>query len=196
MGVTRKHYFYSILKPKKMCNIIINTELFLRRVVLSDANAIFETINSQRTYLRKWLPFIDYTREIEDSIRFIKAVYKDEENVYVLNYQNNFAGLIGFRETDNFNKKTEIGYWLSEPFQKKGIVTNAVKALVKHAFTELDIHRIEINCAAGNEASSRIPQKLGFLLEGIERDGELLSDGLFVNLERYSLLKSDRVNWL
>ncbi len=81
-------------------------------------------------------------------------------------------------------------------FQKKGIVTNAVKALVKYAFNELDMNRIEINCAVRNEASKRIPQKLGFVLEGIERDGELLSDGLFVNLERYSLLKSDRINWL
>jgi len=179
-----------------MQTIPINAELFLKRVELSDAKTIFETINNQRTYLRKWLPFVDYTREIEDSIRFIKALYRDEENVYVLNYQNNFAGLIGFRGTDNFNKKAEIGYWLSEPFQKKGIVTNAVKTLVKYAFTELDINRIEINCAEKNEASKRIPQKLGFLLEGIEREGELLSDGLFANLERYSLLKSDRVNWL
>ncbi|MBZ0242466.1 MAG: GNAT family N-acetyltransferase, partial [Bacteroidales bacterium] len=154
-----------------MQTIPINAELFLKIIELSDAKTIFETINSQRTYLRKWLPFVDYTREEEDTVRFIKAVYKDEEKVYVLNYQNDFAGLIGFRGTDNFNRKTEIGYWLSEPFQKKGIVTNAVKALVKYAFTELGINRIEINCAVGNEASSRIPQKLGFKLEGIERDG-------------------------
>lgn len=176
--------------------ININAELFLKKVELSDAKTIFDTINSQRTYLRKWLPFVDYTREIDDSIQFIKAVNRNEETVFVLNYQNNFAGLIGFRGTDISNKKTEIGYWLSEPFQKKGIVTNAIKALVKYAFTELDFNRIEINCAAGNEASKRIPQKLGFILEGIERDGELLSEGLFVNLERYSLLKSDRINWL
>lgn len=179
-----------------MQTITVNEALLLKQIELADANDVFETINSQRTYLRKWLPFVDHTRDIEDSIQFIKTVNRNDESVFVLNYQQNFAGLIGFRATDSSNKKTEIGYWLSEPFQKKGIVTNAVKALVKYAFNELDMNRIEINCAVRNEASKRIPQKLGFVLEGIERDGELLSDGLFVNLERYSLLKSDRINWL
>lgn len=185
-----------IHKLPKMQPITINADLFLKKVEVSDAKVIFETINSQRTYLRKWLPFVDYTREISDTIQFIKAVFRDEETVFTLNYKNNFAGLIGYRSTDISNKKTEIGYWLSEPYQKKGIVTNAVKALVKHAFNELDINRIEINCATGNVASKHIPQKLGFTLEGIEREGELLSDGQFVDIERYSLLKSDRVNWL
>lgn len=179
-----------------MQTISVNDALLLKQIELTDAKDVFETINSQRTYLRKWLPFVDHTRDIEDSIQFIKTVNRNDETVFVLNYQNNFAGLIGFRGTDFSNKKTEIGYWLSEPFQKKGIVTNAVKALVTYAFNELDMNRIEINCAVGNEASKRIPQKLGFILEGIERDGELLSDGLFVNLERYSLLKNDRVDWL
>ncbi len=179
-----------------MQTITINADLFLKEVEFSDAKAIFETINNQRTYLRKWLPFVDYTREIEDSIQFIKAVKDNEEAVFVLNYQNSFVGLIGFRATDMSNKKTEIGYWLSEPFQKKGIVTNAVKALIEYAFNELDMNRIEINCAVGNETSKHIPQKLGFILEGLEREGELLSDGLFVNLERYSLLKNDHLNWL
>lgn len=179
-----------------MQNITVDNDLQLKKIELSDAKSIFDTIISQRTYLRKWLPFVDYTRDIDDTIQFIRAVYRDDEKVYVLNYQNNFAGLIGFRGTDYSNKKIEIGYWLSEPFQKKGIVTNAVKALVQFAFTELKMNRVEINCAVGNEASKRIPQRLGFILEGIERDGELLSDGKFVDLEHYSLLKSDRVNWL
>lgn len=179
-----------------MQTIAVNEALLLKKIELADANDIFETINSQRTYLRKWLPFVDHTRDVEDSIQFIKTVNRNDESVFVLHYQQKFAGLIGFRATDSSNKKTEIGYWLSEPFQKKGIVTNAVKALVKYAFNDLDINRIEINCAVGNEASKAIPKKLGFVLEGIERDGELLSDGLFVNLERYSLLKSDRINWL
>jgi len=53
------------------------------------------------------------------------------------------------------------------------------------------MNRIQIKCASGNIPSKKIPQRLGFSLEGIERDGELLSDGKFTDLEVYSMLKKD-----
>jgi len=43
----------------------------------------------------------------------------------------------------------------------------------------------------GNFPSKRIPRNLGFVLEGIERDGELLTGGIFTDLEVYSKLKDD-----
>ena len=116
---------------------------------------------------------------------------KRKEWVYVIHYNSVFAGIIGFRDTDKLNHKTELGYWLSFPFQKKGIITNCVKFLVNHRFSSSKTNRIQIRCAEGNVSSKGIPQRVGFKFEGIERDGELLADGKYVNLEVYSLLKSD-----
>ena len=48
-----------------------------------------------------------------------------------------------------------------------------------------------IRCAVNNEKSKSIPKSLNFRFEGIERAGELLSDGSFTDLEVYSLLRSD-----
>ncbi len=59
------------------------------------------------------------------------------------------------------------------------------------AFKTLNINRIQIKCAVGNTPSSNIPKRLNFKFEGIERDGELLSENHFVDLEIYSKLKSD-----
>jgi len=50
------------------------------------------------------------------------------------------------------------------------------------------LHRIQIKCGTGNIRSKKIPQRLHFQLEGIERDGELLSGEQFTDLETYSLL--------
>lgn len=59
------------------------------------------------------------------------------------------------------------------------------------AFGELDINRIQIKCAVGNISGKKIPRRLGFTPEGIERDGELLSNGKFTDIEVYGKLRND-----
>ncbi len=178
-----------------MIKIQVNKNIELKQIERSDSEDIFNTINTQREYLGRWLPFVDSTQKIEDTQNYIQRVEdsqpENRELVFVIHYAHTFAGLIGFKSTDKQNKKTEIGYWLSEPFQKKGIIISSVKALVKFAFDEMDINRIQIKCATGNIQSKRIPQKLNFTFEGVERDGELLSGSKFTDIEVYSLLRKE-----
>ncbi len=178
----------------KLKTIRITDQIFLKQIELSDSPEIFNTIDTQREYLGKWLPFVDSTRQVDDTKAFIQSILdipaENREYTFVIQYDHAFAGLIGFKNTDKLNKKTEIGYWLSGRFQKKGIITESVKSLMAFAFYELDINRIQIKCAVGNISSKKIPQKLGFTLEGTERDGELLSDGRFTDIEVYSKLRN------
>ncbi|NLW31943.1 MAG: GNAT family N-acetyltransferase [Fibrobacter sp.] len=179
-----------------MLTIKIDDRIELRQIQITDASDIFETINFQRAYLGKWLPFVEYTKTIHDSELFINSIYSEppekQELVFVIHFEKKFAGIIGFKDTDKTNKKTEIGYWLSESFQKKGIITESLKKLIHHAFEKMDINRIQIKCAAENIRSQKIPKRLNFVFEGIERDGELLSDGEFTDLEVYSIIRRDR----
>ncbi|MDD4822033.1 MAG: GNAT family N-acetyltransferase [Bacteroidales bacterium] len=179
-----------------MSNILkirISDKILLKQIEYIDAEIIFKTINSQRESLRKWLTFIDTTKKIADTQKYIKSVIdvpdENREYIFVIFYDSVFAGLIGFEGTNKYNKKTEIGYWLSEDYRKKGIVTESVKGLMRFAYKDLEINRIQIKCAVGNIQSSNIPKQLGYKFEGIERAGELLSDGTFTNVEVYSLLK-------
>jgi ribosomal-protein-serine acetyltransferase len=173
----------------------IDENIELRQLKLTDAKDIFETIDSQRTYLGKWLPFVETTKDLTDSEMYVNSVINADierfEYVFTIRYNGQFAGIVGFKDTDKANKKTEIGYWLSEKFQKKGIMTNSVDTLCNFAFKILNINRVQIKCAVGNLPSSNIPKRLNFKLEGVERDGELLSGNIFVDLEIYSKLKSD-----
>ncbi|MGI6395032.1 MAG: GNAT family N-acetyltransferase [bacterium] len=176
--------------------IFVNKNITLKEIELSDAADIFNTLVSQREYLGKWLPFVELTEELEDTEAFVRSAVdspqKENEPVFVIHFNGEFAGLVGFRDTDMINRKTEIGYWLSESFQKKGIIIQSVRSLIKFAFVELDMNRIQIRCAVNNTRSSNIPKKLGFKFEGIEREGELFPDGTFRDLEVYSLLDKEQ----
>lgn len=178
------------MKPIK-----ITEEIKLYPIQLYDAQDVFNTINTQREYLGKWLPFIAFTNEIKDTEEFIKSVInapeESKELVFVIRFNEEFAGIIGYRGTDLLNKKTEIGYWLSEYFQGKGIVTKSVERLIEYTFNDLGMNRLQIRCAVENEKSKKIPKALGFKFEGIERAGELLSNGTFTDLEVYSLLAKE-----
>ncbi|SDZ73187.1 ribosomal-protein-serine acetyltransferase [Porphyromonadaceae bacterium KH3R12] len=176
--------------------IKIDSEIELRQLELRDSIDIFEAIDSQRDYLGKWLPFVAFTKEISDTKEFVDSIINApkeiSELVFTIRKQNKFIGLIGFKDTDRSNKKTEIGYWLSEKYQKQGIITRSVEKLCDFAFNKLDINRVQIKCAVGNQSSIKIPQRLSFKFEGIERDGELLTGNIFTDLEIYSKLKSDK----
>lgn len=167
----------------------------LEQLKQSDVADIFHTIDSQREYLGKWLPFVEYTKIIEDTKFFVDSVVNAPEDkfeyIFTIRNKNEFIGLIGFKSTDKLIRKTEIGYWISEEYQKQGIMTKSVSKLCDFAFNEQGINRIQIKCAVGNEPSKNIPKRLKFKFEGIERDGELLSNKNFTDLEVYSKLKND-----
>ncbi|WP_370458509.1 GNAT family N-acetyltransferase [uncultured Alistipes sp.] len=158
----------------------------LRPLRPDDSGDIFRAIDSQRDYLGQWLPFVALTRSEEDSRAFIAASLSDPANpVYTLRADGLFAGLIGFKSADPAAGSIEIGYWLREEFQHRGIVTAAVQELRRIAFEELGMCRIEIRCGTGNLPSNRIPQRLDMRLDRVEKQAELLSSGEQIDLNVY-----------
>lgn len=168
----------------------ITPYLQLHPARMLDAREMFSLIDKNRTYLRRWLPFIDVTTAVADSEAYLSSVEEQAERnpVFVIRFYGKLVGLVGFKDTDYDNLRTEIGYWLAENFQHKGIMTSCVRTLVDFAFNDMGMHRIQIRVAEGNTASRRIPLRLGFQKEGVERDGEMLEPGRFVNLETFSLI--------
>lgn len=178
-----------------MIRLSIDNDLELKQLELSDAADIFETIDAQRDYLGKWLPFVEGTKQLSDTENFVRSVVQAPQNhfeyVFAIRKDSEFAGIIGFKDTDPQNQKTEIGYWLSEPYQKQGIITRAVEKLCDFAFNQQGLNRIQIKCAVGNEPSKNIPKRLGFQFEGTERAGEQLTGNIFTDLDVFSKLKTD-----
>jgi len=174
--------------------IIVDDEITLRRLRLDSVKIIFKAIDTNRIYLRKWLPFVDQTKKEEDTEIFIKSIIHStsprKDLVYEIWLKKQFAGLIALKEIDSWNKKTELGYWLVQDLQGKGVATRSCKALIKHAFKDLDMNRMQLRIGIGNSKSSMIAERLNFKFEGIERAGEKHHDR-FIDLEVYSLLKEE-----
>ncbi len=175
----------------------INPEITLRQISMDDASDVFNAIDQQREYLGRWLPFVGFTTKPEHTQAFISTISKvpleEREYIFTIRKNDRFIGLIGFRDTDRSNRKTEIGYWLLDEFQGQGIITQSVAKLCDFAFAfaKLGLNRIQIKCAVGNEPSRRIPKRLNFIFEGIERAGERFSDEVYFDLEIFSKLRSD-----
>jgi len=62
-----------------------------------------------------------------------------------------------------------LGYWIGRRFAGQGHATAAVRAMVRYAFDQLRLHRVEAACVPANEASRRVLEKAGFELEGRAR---------------------------
>lgn len=172
----------------------IDERTFLEKLNLTHAESIFQAIDQNRAFLRKWLPFVDYTKKISDTERFVKSIISkvssNRDEVYVIWHKHEFAGLIGFKDIDRVNEKIEIGYWLVQKMTGKGIATEATRKMVNLAFRNMEMNRVVIKCGVGNEKSSAIPKRLGFSFEGIERNGERHGQS-FIDLEIYSLLRNE-----
>ncbi len=131
--------------------IQIDDKLHLERININNSEIIFSAINNNRQFLKKWLPFVDFTLTPDDTKSFIESVLEipatQRNEVYEIWFYYQFVGLIGFKETDKINLKTEIGYWIVEKMQGKGIVTKSVSTLINYAFKKLKLNRIQIKVA-------------------------------------------------
>lgn len=177
-----------------MEKLSIDDNTFLEKLNLTHVETIFQAIDQNRAFLRKWLPFVDFTQKVADTERFIRSVINkvtsNRDEVYVIWYQYEFAGLIGFKDIDRVNDKIEIGYWLIQKMTGKGIASEATRKMVNLAFRNMDMNRVVIRCGVGNEKSSAIPKRLGFSFEGIERSGERHNQS-YIDLEVFSLLRNE-----
>ncbi len=155
------------------------------------AQEVVELVDQHRAYLRQWLPWVDNSRTVEDSRAFIRssmAQFAQNEGFQAgIWYNAKFAGAIGYHGLNWFDRKVEIGYWLSESLQGKGVMTKACRMLITYAFTELGLNRVEIHCATENVRSCAIPKRLGFTQEGILREAQWLYDH-YVDMVIYGLL--------
>lgn len=160
----------------------------------SDSKFTFPIIDAQRDYLREWLPWVDTTTSEQHLKSFYKFCQqkKLDNNGFecLIKFQGIPIGQIGLHKIDSANKCTSIGYWLSEKYQGKGIITQSCKALIDYCFDELSINRIEIKCAIENKKSNKIPLSLSFRHEGILKGAELLN-GQFIDANLYAITKTE-----
>lgn len=162
----------------------IETErLYLRVCLPGDGKVVYEAIQASIEDLKKWLPFANKTQTVEETEINIRKSYSQfllREDIRICIFRKEddvFIGSTGLHRIDWDVRRFEIGYWCDSRYQKKGYMIEAVERLVEFTFADLQANRVEIRCETENINSRRIPEKLGFTLEGILRKNYLSADG-------------------
>lgn len=172
----------------------IDQDITIRLLRESDAEELFDLVDTNREYLRNWLPWVDTTQTPDDSKQVIadfRTSWAEQTGAFIgIWYQSKLVGATGFNHISLDHRQAQIGYWLDEKSQNKGTMTKVCHALIDYAFEELALQRIEIRTATHNDRSQAIPKRLGFTHEGTLRQAERLYDK-FVDLEVYSILSSE-----
>ena len=160
------------------------------------AEALAALVAQNREHLQAYLPAVVQLDSLGEAQAYLQAATARAASAEVLEWHvfsgAALCGSIRLKDIDTADRKARIGYYLGRQFQGRGIASAAVRAVLAHAFGALRLHRIELQCAAGNQASRALAERLGFTREGVLRQGELLH-GVFVDLHVYGLLQPDFV---
>lgn len=143
----------------------------------ADAGELYAVIDRDREDLARWLPWaplstLDGTRGfIADSL---ERHARGDGFDLGLWHDGAIVGGLGLHHIDALDHTTSLGYWLAPNARGRGLMTRACARLIDHCFQDLDLHRVEIRIAPGNEGSLRVAKRLGAKEEGRLREATLL----------------------
>ena len=172
----------------------ISDNLELRLLQLEDAQELFALTDANRSYLREWLPWLDFVTQVDDTRDFIVKILKQfaegEGLVVAICDRGRIVGLVGFNRIEQQDRIGYLGYWLAEAARGQGIMTKSCRSLIDYGFTTLKLDRVVIACATENHRSRAIPLRLSFTHTDTVRDAEWLYQE-FVAHDIYSLSAKD-----
>jgi RimJ/RimL family protein N-acetyltransferase len=143
--------------------VLATARLVLRAPRRSDVKAIASLANDRRIAANT--ARIPHPYGIEDAEQFIASVNKREgEACFVIMLE---CASVGLCSVDLREDGPEVGYWLGVPYWGRGFATEAVRALIDHAFGDLEHEALISGARVNNPASRRVLEKCGFQWTGV-----------------------------
>ncbi len=172
---------------------VLQTErLLLRRMLMQDDEALFllRTEEAANKYLDREKPTAveqvhQLVNKIDDGIRNNTAI---SWAIALKENPDEMIGTISYHKTDAAHHRAEIGYMIMPHHWRKGLVSEAIKAVLDYGFNSMQLHSIEANINPHNEASRNILLKHGFVKEAYFKENYYYN-GRFLDSEIYSLLQ-------
>jgi len=190
--------FFRTVSFGELLPAITGAGVMLRAPVGSDHAQWAALREASRDFLTPWEPTWppdDLTRGAFR--RRLKRYAEDQRSdiAYAfLIFRSDDGALVGGLTLANIRRGVaqagSIGYWVGQPFARKGYMTAAVRALIPFSFGTLRLHRLEAACIPSNDASIGLLEKTGFQREGYAR-GYLCINGSWQDHLLYARLKDD-----
>lgn len=173
--------------------MIFTERLIIRYPTLADADVLNASIIESLPELRKYMswanhipPMSETRNNLESALLLIST--KQDLRFLIFSKDNDFIGSSGLHKIDWQIKKAEIGYWIRTSKSGCGLMTEAVNAITNYGINELGLKRIEIVCSGSNAKSRRIPERLGYTLEGVLKNHRINNDGSIDDTVYYAKL--------
>jgi ribosomal-protein-alanine N-acetyltransferase len=185
--------------------IRLDTErLILRPPVHADYRAWSDLRRDSRAFLEPWEP--TWAADHLSRRAFTNRVYWAQRSIAggtavpLFLVRRSDDVLLGAITLDNIRRGPAqagtTGYWIGQPFARQGYMREAIAAMVHHAFTTLDLSRIEAGCLPENTPSRRLLESCGYKYEGVAQSylqiaGRWRNHVLYANLRRDRRGKTD-----
>ena len=158
-----------------MALVLQSDRLVLREPRKSDAATLAACLNNLEVCRYLWRMPFPYTRAMADAWLASQEKASSEQPrrqatfAIQLKPGRRLIGVVALHDIDAFNGIATLGYWLSQPYWRQGIMTEAVRLVLEHAFSELSLRRMNVSAAAPNIASNALIRRVGFRCEGTLR---------------------------
>lgn len=165
--------------------------LLLRQMTLNDAPAVKRLRSNAEVmqYINRPL-----TKTLEEAQNWISVILEALANnngitwcLCLKDTPLEHVGSIGFWRIDKENHRAEIGYMLEPYLHGKGMMYEALQAVVEYGFCAMKLHSIEAQIDPRNNASEALLKKGGFEQEAYFKENYRLGEG-FADTAVYSLL--------
>ncbi len=156
----------------------------LRPLRETDAESLRRSINNRR--IARWTLRIPYPYTLRDAHEWTRNRARKRSDLQLaIDIGGEVVGGIGIEHVEGH--KGELGYWLAEQEWGKGIMTRAVRLVVRHAFGTLGLRRVYAYVFPRNRASACVLEKNGFVLEGrlrknVRKEGKLTDELLYAKV--------------
>ena len=151
--------------------------LALRAVRPSDAEPLFALIRKNRGHLRPWFRWpltVETVGDVRGQIeRWNRAEAASGTVTFLLWRGAKLRGVVMLHGHRPDDRSVEIGCWLDEGAQGRGLAAGACRAAVQWAFEALGVARVELNAPSKNTRSLALGERLGFTREGVRRSAQV-----------------------
>jgi len=172
------------------------TRLTLRKPLKKDAAALLEVTQDEDVMRYYGMDAYKSKAEAVEEINWFKGIFTRGEGIrWIITERGKerYIGDIGFHDHQTVHSRAEIGFKLARAYWNRGLMSEALVAVLEYGFTQMRLNRVQAVVDPQNAACLSVLRKAGFVKEGLLRDYEHESGG-FVDLVMLSLLKRDRKN--
>lgn len=184
------------LKPRRTSElpVLVAERVELHPVRGEHAAALFALVDQNRERLGEWLPWVDSTLDVTATAEFARQTRTAHRAGTafrcVVMLQSEVVGVVSLESINTFHGHGQVGYWLAAGAVGRGLMTEAVRAIVTYGFEERGLNLIEIRAGTGNRRSRAVPERLGFHFDGVLRQREKVG-AAYLDHAVYSMLASE-----